>query len=147
MKILVIHGPNLNLLGKREPDIYGSDSLEQINGLIQEHASVKDISIDFYQSNHEGDIIDRIHRAASEGPERCDALVINPGAFTHYSIAIRDAIQGTGLPAIEVHLSNLDAREPFRQTSVIAPVCRGRITGLGYRGYLLAIDALGEIAG
>ena len=142
MKILFIHGPNLNLLGKREPEIYGTATLEQINVRIQEYAITKNVTTEFFQSNHEGEIIDRIHSAAAYGEQPCDAIVINPGAFTHYSIAIRDAIQGVGLPAIEVHLSNIDAREAFRRESVIAPVCRGRISGLGGNGYLRAIDAL-----
>jgi 3-dehydroquinate dehydratase-2 len=144
MKILIIHGPNLNLLGRREPEIYGSDTLDQINARIHDHASSKNITVDFFQSNSEGEIINRIHSAAEDGGETFDALVINPGAFAHYSYAIRDAIQGTGLPAIEVHLSDIYARESFRSNSVIAPVCRDQITGLGYRGYLQAIDALVE---
>jgi 3-dehydroquinate dehydratase-2 len=133
MRILVIHGPNLNLLGKREP---------KVNDRIRRHAREKRISVEIFQANHEGAIIDRIHEAAMKGPGKCDALIINPGAYTHYSVAIRDAISGTGLPTIEVHLSNIYAREPIRQESVIAPVCRGQITGLGSIGYLLAIDAL-----
>lgn len=145
MRILIIHGPNLNLLGRREPEIYGSETLDQINTRIRDYASSKNITVAFFQSNSEGAIIDRIHRAAEEGEERFDALVINPGAFTHYSYAIRDAIQGVALPAIEVHLSNIYAREPFREVSVIAPVCRGRISGLGYRGYLQAIDILQDL--
>ncbi len=145
MRILIIHGPNLNLLGRREPEIYGSETLDQINTRIRDYASFKNITVDFFQSNSEGEIIDRIHRASEEGEEHFDALVINPGAFTHYSYAIRDAIQGVALPTIEVHLSNIYAREPFREVSVIAPVCRGRISGLGYRGYLQAIDILQDM--
>ncbi|MCK4546841.1 MAG: type II 3-dehydroquinate dehydratase [Candidatus Eisenbacteria sp.] len=141
MKILVIHGPNLNLLGKREPEVYGSETLDEINHRIRNYAMGKEVSLEFFQSNHEGEIIDRIQQAA-EGPEKCDALVINPGAYTHYSIAIRDAISGAGLPTIEVHLSNIYAREPIRHKSVIAPVCLGQISGLGPDGYMLAIEAL-----
>ena len=145
MRILVIHGPNLNLLGRREPEIYGTETLQEINGRIEEHAESRGISVVTFQSNHEGEIIDAIHNAAGDGPEKCDALVINPGAYTHYSIAIRDAISGTGLPAIEVHLSDITSREPFRARSVIAPVCVKQISGLGPEGYLLAIDALADI--
>ncbi len=142
MRILVIHGPNLNLLGTREPEIYGTRTLDEINERIRAHAARRGVSIEIVQTNHEGGIVDSIQRAASSGPGRCDALVINPGAYAHYSVAIRDAIQGTGLPAIEVHISNVHAREEFRRTSVVAPACRGQIAGLGPLGYLLAIDAI-----
>jgi 3-dehydroquinate dehydratase-2 len=144
MKILVIHGPNLNLLGRREPEIYGSETLGEINDRIEERARLRGVSVVTFQSNHEGEIIDAIHRAAEDGPDRCDALVINPGAYTHYSIAIRDAISGTDLPTIEVHLSDITAREPFRKTSVIAPVCVKQIAGLGVESYLLAIDEFAD---
>ena len=140
MKILVIHGPNLNLLGKREPDIYGTKTIQEIDSLIQTFAAKKGIFVDIFQSNHEGEIIDRIHAAAGKGQAGYDGLVINPAAYTHYSIAIRDAISATRLPAIEVHLSNVSAREDFREKSVIAPVCRGQISGLGEDGYLLALE-------
>ncbi len=140
MKLLVIHGPNLNLLGKREPEIYGSETLSEINDRIRAFASENGISVDIYQSNHEGEIIDRI-QAAGETKAGYDGIVINPAAYTHYSIAIRDALSAIGLPAVEVHLSNITAREAFRETSVIAPVCRGQISGLGSRGYLLAIES------
>jgi 3-dehydroquinate dehydratase-2 len=146
MKILVIHGPNLNLLGKREPEIYGTETLGEINERIRAHANRQGISVETFQSNHEGEIIDRIH-AATGDPDGCDALVINPGAYTHYSIAIRDAIEGTGIPTVEVHLSDIHAREPFRAESVIAPVCRKQISGLGPQGYLLAMDALSGLDG
>lgn len=147
MRILVIHGPNLNLLGKREPDIYGSETLHEIDMRIRKHAQEEGISVETFQSNHEGEIIDKIHEAADDSLGAYDGLIINPGAYTHYSIAIRDAIQGAGLPTIEVHLSNTHAREPFRRKSVITPVCRGQITGLGSHGYLLAIDALTQTLG
>jgi 3-dehydroquinate dehydratase-2 len=144
MKSLVIHGPNLNLLGKREPDLYGTKTLDEINGLIRAHAKGKSISVECFQTNHEGEIIDRIQSAASEGPGKCDALIINPGAYSHYSIAIRDAIKAIDIPAIEVHLSNICARGPLREKSVIAPACRGQIVGLGHMGYLLAVDAFAQ---
>ncbi len=136
MNILVLNGPNLNLLGKREPSIYGTETLSDIEERINRHCENKGISISFYQSNHEGDIIDRIQEADG----KFDGIILNAGAYTHYSYAIRDAISSISVPVIEVHLSNIDAREQFRSTSVIAPVCKGRITGLGSLGYLLAID-------
>jgi 3-dehydroquinate dehydratase-2 len=142
MKILVIHGPNLNLLGRREPEHYGTLTLDEINARIRDHARARGAEVAVFQSNSEGAIIDRIHAAAGEGVEACDAIVINPAAYTHYSIAIRDALAAVGLPAIEVHLSNIHTREPFRRGSVTAAVCRGQISGLGFHGYLLAIDAL-----
>ncbi len=144
MKILVIHGPNLNLLGKREPELYGTETLDEVDDRIRNYAGARGIDIRIFQSNHEGGIIDRIHEAAAEGPGTCDALIINPGGYTHYSIAIRDAIAAVDLPTIEVHLSDIRKREPFRRESVIAPVCRRQITGLGPEGYLRAIDALIE---
>ncbi|MEE9269680.1 MAG: type II 3-dehydroquinate dehydratase [Candidatus Krumholzibacteria bacterium] len=136
MNILVVHGPNLNLLGTREPEVYGTDTLEEINSRITAFAKKRDAAVTFFQSNHEGEIIDEIQKSSH------DALVINPGAFTHYSHAIRDAIQAAGKPAIEVHLSNIHGREPFRSRSVIAPACRGQISGFGPTSYLLAIEAL-----
>jgi 3-dehydroquinate dehydratase-2 len=143
MKILVIHGPNLNLLGTREPEIYGDQTLDEINDMIASYAKSKRVSVVFFQSNHEGEIIDRIQAAGSpDSDDSCDAIIINPGAYTHYSLAIRDAIQSVPITAVEVHLSNLHSREEFRRTSVIAPVCRGQITGFGPHGYRLAVDAL-----
>lgn len=148
MKILVIHGPNLNLLGAREPEIYGRLTLEEIDAKIRSRASERGVSVIIRQLNGEGEIIDAIQEAARTGsPEACDAILINAGAYTHYSLAISDAIRSTGIPAIEVHLSNIYAREEFRRKSVIAPVCRGQIVGLGFRGYLHAIDAAVEIVG
>jgi 3-dehydroquinate dehydratase-2 len=139
-KFLLVNGPNLNLLGVREPGVYGSDSLETINSEVAARAAALGCSVDFFQSNSEGGIVDRLHSAMGQ----YDGLIINPGAYTHYSIAIRDAIAAVKLPAIEVHLSNVYGREEFRHTSVIAPVCVGQIAGLGKIGYSLALEALME---
>ena len=136
-KILIIHGPNLNMLGKRKPDIYGNLTLEEINREIGDFSRNQNIEVNIIQSNKEGDIIDAIHNA-----EDYDGIVINPGGYTHTSVAIRDAIEAVGIPTIEVHISNIFAREKFRQKSVIAPVCLGQITGLGWSGYILAIEFL-----
>jgi 3-dehydroquinate dehydratase-2 len=142
VKVLVIHGPNLNLLGSREPEIYGKLTLDEIDAKIRAHAAARGVSVVIHQFNGEGQIVDAIQNFAKKGsPEECDAMLINAGAFTHYSLAISDAIRSTGIPAIEVHLSNIYAREEFRRKSVIAPVCRGQIVGLGFRGYLLGLDA------
>jgi 3-dehydroquinate dehydratase-2 len=140
MKIAVINGPNLNLLGLREPHIYGTATLADIERSIREELAGEDLELEFFQSNDEGAIIDELHAARYE--RAADAIVINPGAYTHYSIAIRDAISAISLPVIEVHLSNIHAREEFRHRSVVAGVCAGRIEGLGWRGYLLAIRYL-----
>lgn len=139
MKVLVIHGPNLDILGLREPEIYGRRDLATINNLIEEEAKKLDIEVKVVQYNSEKEIIEEIHNALKE---EVDAIVINPAAYTHYSIAIRDAIAGVRLPVIEVHLSNIYAREEFRRHSVIAPVCLGGIYGLGPYGYILALRAL-----
>jgi len=136
-KILIIHGPNLNMLGKRKPEIYGNLTLEEINREIGDFSRNQNIEVNIIQSNKEGDIIDAIHNA-----EDYDGIVINPGGYTHTSVAIRDAIEAVGIPTIEVHISNIFAREKFRQKSVIAPVCLGQITGLGWSGYILAIEFL-----
>ncbi|MBP2642283.1 MAG: yqhS [Firmicutes bacterium] len=137
-KVLVIHGPNLNMLGQREPEVYGFLTLEDINAHLQEKAAALRISLDTVQTNHEGVMVDTIQNARG----RYDGIVINPAAFTHYSIAVRDALAAVALPTVEVHLSNIYCREDFRQHSVIAPVVKGQISGLGYYGYLLALDAL-----
>ena len=134
-KIWVLHGPNLNLLGRREPDKYGTQTLDDINRELLHKAYTAGIPIQVEQTNFEGELIQWIH---SMGPD--DFLIINPGAWTHYSYAVRDAIIGVQVPAIEVHLSNIHAREEFRKTSVIAPVCRGQISGLGGKSYSLAMD-------
>lgn len=138
MKILVIHGPNLQLLGKREPDVYGSKTLKEINTDIRARAKSLGATATVVQSNSEGAIVDKIGSA----PGKYDALIINPGAYTHTSVAIRDAIAGSGITAVEVHLSNTAAREEFRHRSLTAPVCRGVIAGFGPLGYLLAVEAL-----
>lgn len=137
-KILLIHGPNLNLLGKREPGIYGMSSLEEINAHAQRFAGEKGAELRVFQSNSEGALIDAIQDAA----EWADGIVINPGAYTHYSYAIRDALSAVGLPAVEVHMSNIHAREEFRSRSVISAVVQGTVAGLGWRSYLLGIEAL-----
>lgn len=138
MKIFVINGPNLNMLGKREPEIYGADTLESINAELSELCRSLDIEPEFYQSNCEGELIDIIHSAR----ENADGIVLNAGAYTHYSIAIRDAISASETPCIEVHLSNVHKREEFRHKSVISAVCEGVICGFGKDSYRLAIMAL-----
>jgi len=135
MKILVIHGPNLNLLGTREPDVYGNTTLEDINRRIAALAKELDIDAEVFQSNSEGEIVDAIQKRTY------DVLIINPAAYTHTSVAIRDAIAAVGRPAIEVHISNIHKREEFRRTSYISGVVTGQISGLGIEGYLLAVRA------
>ena len=137
-KVLVIHGPNLNLVGIREPDHYGTEGISDINEEILAHAQELGLDCEIFQSNHEGAIIDKLHEARTA----FDGVVLNAGAYTHYSIAIRDAIAAIRTPVVEVHLSNIHAREPFRHTSVIAPVCAGGVYGFGKNVYRLAVDAL-----
>lgn len=139
-RILVLNGPNLNRTGTREPSIYGSATLDDINGAIAEAASSLGIEIEFFQSNHEGVLIDCLHDADG----RFDGIIFNAGAFTHYSYAIRDAIASISVPTVEVHMSNVAAREEFRHTSVISPVCVGTIAGFGSFSYHLALAALIE---
>jgi 3-dehydroquinate dehydratase-2 len=139
MRILIINGPNLDILGKREPDIYGNLSLWDIENRLKE--KYPNIKLEFYQSNSEGPIIDAIHKAM-DGVT--DGVILNPGAFTHYSYAIRDAVTALKIPVIELHLSNVQAREEFRRESVIAPACKGVIAGFGARGYELAVDFILE---
>ena len=136
-KILVIHGPNLNLLGTREPDVYGSVTIDDINRDLNKAAKSKGISLEIMQSNHEGDIVEKI--GGSKG--KFDAILINPAAYTHTSVAIRDAISAVNIPTIEIHLSNIYAREEFRHTSLIAPVAMGQVSGFGKMSYLLGLDA------
>lgn len=140
VRLLLINGPNLNRLGKREPHIYGSDTLQDLEQQLTSFAAEYEAELTCFQSNHEGEIIDQIHEA--EGTY--DGIVLNAGAFTHYSYAIRDAIASVNVPVVEVHISNIHAREPFRHVSVIAPVTVGQIVGLGFTGYRLAILALLE---
>jgi 3-dehydroquinate dehydratase-2 len=139
MQILVLHGPNLNLLGVREPNIYGRETLDDINSRLRARAAQSNVELRIVQSNHEGVLIDALHAARLAG---FDGILINPGAFTHYSYALRDAIAATDLPAVEVHLSNVHKREEFRHTSVLAPVCIGQVMGFGWRSYLLGLEGL-----
>ena len=140
MKILVINGPNLNMLGIREPDIYGKSTYKDLIEMIQSHADSKGIEVEFYQSNHEGDIVDRIQAAY----ENVDGIVINPAAYTHTSVAILDALKATQLPTVEVHISAVEEREPFRQVSYVSYIAQKTITGKGFDGYIEAIDFLCE---
>lgn len=136
-KILIINGPNLNMLGIREPEIYGNETLETIEQELQNYVEDKDVILEFFQSNHEGEIIDKIHSAYGN----THFIIINAGAYTHYSIAIHDALKAVGIPTIEVHLSNIYKREEYRQKSFIAPAAIGGIHGFGKYSYKLAVDA------
>jgi 3-dehydroquinate dehydratase-2 len=138
MKILLIHGPNLNMLGRREPGIYGHTTLAQIDDAVRERAEAAGATLLAFQSNHEGALIDFIQ---AEGWD-ADGIIINPGALTHYGLSLRDALASLAAPIVEVHLSNVYKREAFRHTSVVAPIASGQIAGLGWRGYLLALDWL-----
>ena len=138
MELLLLNGPNLNRLGKREPDIYGAETLADIEGRIEQLANEADVHMACFQSNIEGELINRIHDAGDRG---IDGIIFNPGAFTHYSIALRDAIASISVPVIEVHISNIHTREEFRHTSVIAPVAAGQLCGFGTAGYDLAFQA------
>lgn len=140
LRILVLHGPNLNMLGTREPAIYGTTTLEAIHADLTELAKARGADLEFFQSNHEGSLVDRIQ----EAPTWADAILINPGALTHTSVALRDALAGTGLPVVEVHLSNVFAREPFRHHSFVSPIAVGVIAGFGPASYRLGLEALLE---
>jgi 3-dehydroquinate dehydratase-2 len=142
MKIAVINGPNLNLLGTREPHLYGSQTLDQIMQRLAEEAAAFDCELLVSQSNHEGVLVDQVQQAQVQG---CCGIIINPAAYTHTSVALRDAVSAVGLPVIEVHLSNIHAREDFRQHSYVAPVAAGQICGLGTTGYSLALRALVDL--
>jgi 3-dehydroquinate dehydratase-2 len=141
--VLVLHGPNLNLLGRREPEIYGDLALEEIDRRLVGAGLEYNLQVRCEQSNHEGILIDLLHAA----PDWAAGVVFNPGGYTHSSVALRDAVAGIGLPVIEVHLSNIHARESFRRQSLIAPVCAGTIAGFGWRSYLLGLYALSFILG
>lgn len=142
IRILVINGPNLNLLGRREPAVYGAKTLAEIETEIADAAADAGCEVAFFASNHEGAIVDRLQEAADDA----DAVVLNPGALTHYSYCIRDAVAAIGVPVVEVHLSNIAGREAFRRESVIAPACAGQISGFGSRSYLLGLAAAIDLA-
>jgi len=136
-KILIIHGPNLNLLGKREPGVYGTVTIDELNKNLSQIAKKKGVTLEIFQSNHEGEIVDKIGKAKN----RFAALLINPAAYTHTSVAIRDAISATDIPTVEVHLSNIYSREDFRRTSLVAPVAKGQIAGFGVDSYAYGLEA------
>lgn len=142
-KIAVFNGPNLNMLGIREPGIYGSETLSSIEEMLKEHAAALDVELHFFQTNHDGAMIDAIHAAFG----KLDGIIMNPGAWTHYNYTIRDALTTVNLPVIEVHLSNIHKREAFRHHSVVAPIAVGQIAGLGSYGYVLALDAMVRLLG
>lgn len=138
LRLLVLHGPNLNLLGEREPEVYGTMTLDQLNGKIKAFARKHGCSLKIHQSNHEGELIDLLHAHRKS----VDAVIFNPGAYTHYSYAIRDAVSSIQLPTVEVHLSDIKKREPFRRVSVVEPVCIKQISGFGWESYTRAIEWL-----
>jgi 3-dehydroquinate dehydratase-2 len=140
-KILVIHGPNLNMLGMREPEIYGHQALEEINSALKAQAERLGMAVETFQSNHEGEIVDRIQQAH----DAFDGIIINPAAYTHTSIAIRDALSLLNIPVVEIHLSNINIRESFRHTSLMADIVAARISGFGPQGYLLALEGLAQL--
>lgn len=142
MKILILHGPNLNMLGSRKPEIYGTKTLAEIDSLLQKRAGELGVELESYQSNHEGYLIDFIQQKA----KNATGIIINPGALTHYGLSLRDALEDTSLPVIEVHLSDIQHREEFRKVSVIAPIARKQISGQGWQGYLAALEILVELA-
>jgi len=137
-RVMVLHGPNLNMLGSREPEVYGKLTLEKINDHISREAEGMSMEVEVHQSNYEGELVELIHRAGRE----FDGIILNPGAFTHYSLAIRDAVSSVEIPVVEIHLSNVHAREEFRSKSVIAPVTLGQIAGFGFHSYLVGLRAL-----
>ena len=139
-EVLVIHGPNLNMLGKREPDLYGKATLADINESLSERGKSLNIAVETFQSNHEGDIVDKIQAAAD-----ASGIIINPAAYTHTSVAIRDALLLLKIPVIEIHLSNIDKREPFRHTSLVADIVTARMAGFGAHGYILALEAMARM--
>ena len=141
LPILVIHGPNLNMLGKREPELYGNTTLEDVNNQLKKAADSMHLSVETFQSNHEGEIVEKIQQAIGA----CSALIINPAAFTHTSVAIRDALLLLDMPIIEIHISNIYKREPFRHTSMIADISTAQLTGFGINGYLMALDAMAKM--
>jgi len=143
MRVLFLNGPNLNLLGQREPDVYGHTSLADIEAEVRKRASSLGIKVEFHQTNLEGELVDWVQRAKG----KFDVIVLNAAAYTHTSIALRDAISAVGIPTIEIHLSNIHAREKFRHKSLIAPVCLGQISGFGKKSYLLALEACVDVIG
>jgi len=141
MKFLIINGPNLNMLGIREPEVYGKGTYEDLIKLVRDYCDERDIKATFYQSNHEGNLVDTIQQAYFD---RTDGIVINPGAYTHTSVALLDAVKAVGIPTVEVHISEVSEREDFRQVSYIRAACIKTITGQGFKGYTMAVDALVE---
>ncbi len=140
MKLLVLNGPNLNFLGIREPEIYGKETLDDLRRMVEHHCAERDVEVEFYQSNHEGDLVDAIQQAYG----RIDGIVFNPAAYTHTSVALGDALKAVAIPTVEVHISDVTTREDFRQVSYVRPACIATVMGLGFAGYLKAVDLLLE---